>query len=187
MKIKKNILLRFLLGFFLVSLGIVIGIAIRHYHNIPIAETINIIDVATLVTTIFLAVYIPEVLDRRLQVKRDKKELIEEHIDEVQALYRKVNLLVQQEDISEKDRRSIKNTLDICQHKFETIVTLLAASGMKTSFNSDVKKISKIIREHKDLLWHENEYTIDIKEKEESLYNLIDKETSLLIFKISDA
>lgn len=185
---KQITILKFLFGLFLMGLGVVIGIAIRHYHNVPLAETINIIDVATLVTTIFLAVYIPEVLDRRLQVKRDKKELIEERVEELQALYRKINMLVQQESASDKDKASIKNTLDVCQHKLETIVTLLSASGMKASFSKEIRKIERIGKEHKELLWNNKEaYTTEVKEKEETLYNAFDKETCLLVFKISDA
>lgn len=185
---RQTVFLRFLFGIFVFALGIVAGMAIRHYYNIPLAETINIIDVATLVFTIFLAVYIPEVLDRRLQVKRDKKELIEDRIEEVQALYRKMNLLVQQEEASEKDEATIRNTLDVSQHKLGTIVTLLSASGMRTSFNKDIRRIVKISQEHKDLLWDvEVPYSAEIKEKESALYNAFDKETSLLVFKISDA
>lgn len=188
MKVKQVLILRFLFGLFLLGLGIIIGIAIRHYHDIPLAETINIIDVATLVTTIFLAVYIPEVLDRRLQVKRDKKELIEERVEELQAFYRKINLLVQQDSISAKDKISIRNTLDINQHKLETIITLLTVSEMKISFDKEINKIRKISQEHKELLWNiDTEYTVEIKEKEEMLYNQMDKETCLLVFKISDA
>lgn len=184
---KKIIFVRFLFGFFLIALGVVIGIAIRHYYDIPLAETINIIDVATLVVTIFLAVYIPEVLDRRLQVKRDKKDLIENRIEELQALYRKIDILVQQETISDKDEITIQNTVDICYHKFETIVTLLTKSGMNTSFTKEIKKIKKIIEEHKNLLETDtSRYSVQLKEKEEALYNQIDKETSLLLFKISD-
>ncbi|MCC8154530.1 MAG: hypothetical protein LIP01_10130 [Tannerellaceae bacterium] len=76
MKDPKRFLKYFLYAS-LVLIGVVIGIAIRHYYHMPIEETINIVDLATLVTTIFLAVYIPEVLDQRSEVKKDKKELME--------------------------------------------------------------------------------------------------------------
>lgn len=180
--------LKILLGLFLVTLGIVIGITIRHYYKIPLAQTINIIDVATLVTTIFLAVYIPEVLDRQLQVKRDKKELITQRIEELQALYRKINLLVQQGDMREEKRLVINNTLDLCSHRFETIITLLGALKAKTSFDKEIRQIKKICGEHRSLL-SDNLIgnTEGLRQKEESLYNLIDKETCLLVFNISDA
>ncbi len=65
--------LRYIIYTAFLCLGIIIGIAVNHYYQLPLAEAINIVDLATLVTTIFLAVYIPEVLDRKLEIQRDKK------------------------------------------------------------------------------------------------------------------
>lgn len=178
----------------LITIGIIIGIAIRHYYNIPIAETINMVDVGTLVVTIFLAVYIPEVLDRKLQIKRDKKDLIEKRIEELQVLYRRINLVVQSEEVLKaKDFLVIKNLSDISQHKLETIITLLNYSNMHTSFTKDIQKIKKLCKEHQVLLLSDNmeeegfTYPDDISVKEELLYNKIDEITCLLIFKISEA
>ena len=186
--------LKYFLYISLITIGFIIGIAFRHFYNIPIAETINVVDVGTLVVTIFLAVYIPEVLDRKLQIKRDKKDLIEKRIEELQALYRRINLVVQSEQVLRpKDFLVIKNILDICHHKLETIITLLTYSNMHTSFNQDIKDVTKICKEHHNLLWSENmedegfTYSEETPEKEELLYNEIDKKTCLLIFKISEA
>lgn len=186
--------LKYFLYISLIIIGLIVGIAIRHYYNIPIAETINMVDLGTLVVTIFLAVYIPEVLDRKLEIKRDKKDLIEKRIEELQALYRRVNLVVQGEQILRpKDFRVIRNTLDITQHKLETIITLLTYSNMHTSFTQDIKNIRKLCMEHQQLLWSEDmedegfAYTDGIQEREELLYNKIDETTCLLIFKISEA
>ncbi|MCD7930546.1 MAG: hypothetical protein LUH15_03850 [Tannerellaceae bacterium] len=66
-------LYRYFLYASLVLIGIVIGVAVRHYYHMPIEETINIVDLATLVVTVFLAVYIPEVLNRKSEVQKDKK------------------------------------------------------------------------------------------------------------------
>ncbi len=190
----SNQFLKYFLYFSLVAIGLIVGIAIRHYYNLSVADTINIVDVGTLVVTIFLAVYIPEVLDRKLQIKRDKKELIEKRIEELQALYRRMNLVVQGEQILKpKDFRVIKNISDISQHKLETIITLLTYSGMHTSFTEDIKSVRKLCQEHKDLVWSEDmeeegfTYSEDIQDKEELLYNKIDETTCLLIFKISEA
>ncbi len=186
--------LKYFLYISLITIGIIIGIAIRHYYNIPIAETINEVDVGTLVVTIFLAVYIPEVLDRKLQIKRDKKDLIEKRIEELQALYRRINLVVQSEQVLRaKDFLVIKNILDISHHKLETIIALLTYSNMHTSFTHDIKNLRKLCKEHQSLLLSENmedegfTYADDIPEKEELLYNKIDETTCLLIFKISEA
>lgn len=106
-------------------------------------------DEGTLVVTIFLAVYIPEVLDQKLQIKRDKKDLIEKRIEELQALYRRINLIVQNEQVlHEKDFLVIKNILDLCHHKLETIITLLTYSNMSTSFNQDIKNLRKLSKSH---------------------------------------
>ncbi|MBF0575134.1 hypothetical protein [Dysgonomonas sp. GY617] len=190
----SNRFLKYFLYISLIIIGLIVGVAVRHYYNIPIAETINMVDLGTLVVTIFLAVYIPEVLDRKLQIKRDKKDLIEKRIEELQALYRRMNLVVQSEQILKpKDFRVIKNTSDITQHKLETIITLLTYSNMHTSFTEDIKNIRKLCKEHQDLLWSEDMedegfcYAEDIQEKEELLYNKIDETTCLLIFKISEA
>ena len=186
-------IVKYLLSFFLVCIGIIIGIAIHHYHNMPLIETINIVDVATLITTIFLAVYIPEVLDRKMQTKHEKKELIDKRLDELQSLYRDLNMIVQQDSISRKDYLTIKNTLDICKHRLDTVTTLLEFANMKTSFTEDIKCLKRLCNEHEKLLRYEEmgnegfEYPDNIRAKEESIYNKIYKEICLLVFKISEA
>lgn len=187
-------LLKYFLYISLIIIGAIIGIAFRHYYNIPLAETINLVDVGALVVTVFLAVYIPEVLDRKLQIKRDKKELIEKRIEELQALYRRMNLIVQSEQVLRpKDFLIIKNVSDICHNKLETIITLLNNSNMNVSFTKDIDKIRKLCREHESLLLSDKmedegfTYSEDVPEKQELLYNEIDKVTCLLIFKISEA
>lgn len=185
---KRERLVKFLLALLLLCLGVVIGVVFRHVYDMPLLETLNLVDMATLVTTIFLAVYIPEVLDRKLQVKRDKKEHIQKRIDELQAFYRRINILVQQETVSAKDRLIITNTLDICKHRLETVITLLYVSKLNTDFfAADLKRIRELCREYAELLLNAEEFTHEVKHREEHQYNQIDKETSLLIFKIEDA
>lgn len=188
--------LKYFLYISLVAIGIIAGVAIRHYNHISIADTINIVDVGTLVVTIFLAVYIPEVLDRKLQITRDKKDLIEKRIEELQALYRRMNLAVQaqgEQVLKPRDFRVIKNISDITQHKLETIVTLLTYADIHTSFTEDIKNIRQLCKEHQELVWFEDmedegfSYSEDVQEREELLYNKIDETTCLLIFKISEA
>jgi len=191
---KNNGFLRILLYTGLILIGVVLGITIRHYYSLPIAETLNIVDLATLVTTIFLAVYIPEVLDRKLQIKRDKKDLIEQRITELQALFRKINLLVQsEEELKHKDYLVIKNTLDLIGYKFDTIATLLDFANMDLPFNKEVRAIKTLCNEHRELLYAPQEkdglfyYPDEVQKKEELLYSKIDKASCLLIFKVSEA
>lgn len=191
---KTAKILNYFLYISLIGIGLIIGIAIRHYYSLPLSETFNIIDLATLVTTVFLAIYIPQVLDKRLQITRDKKELIEKRIVELQALYRKINLITQEDNnITQKDYLAINNTLDITQHKLETIATLLNYSKLDIPFSNDIEKIKALNISHKEVFQslkkQNGEYieTSDIQANEEILYNQIDQATSLLLFKISDA
>ena len=191
---KKNRLMKYALYCFLVCIGILIGIIIRHYTNIPLAETIDIIDVAALLITVFLAIYIPEVLDHKLQIQRDKKALIENRITEFQALQRRINLLVQEDNaMSEKNYRTLKNVLDVSGNKIETIFTLIRYASFGTLFEKEMAGIRALCKEHRELLFinHETEdgcfYSDEIQQKEEELFNEIDKASSLLLFKISDA
>ncbi|MCC8154531.1 MAG: hypothetical protein LIP01_10135 [Tannerellaceae bacterium] len=83
--------------------------------------------------------------------------------------------------------------LDVTEHKLETIITLLTYSGMHTSFADEINTLRSLSKQHKNLLWTAKTpeqgftYPDDIQAKEEKLYNKIDKETCLLIFKISEA
>ena len=184
--------MRYLIGVALVALGVVIGIAIRHYYNIPLAETINIVDMATLATTIFLALYIPTVLDRQLQIKQDKKHVLIDRLEEIQGIYRRINLFVQQGPVSGRDYMAVINDVDIVIHRFDTITTLLQYFDQKVSFDADITQIRSLEKQYRELLLSfkpedkASPYPDAIKKQEEPLYNEIDKATSLLVFKISD-
>ena len=187
-------LLRYFFYLTLLVIGGLAGFALRHYQNIPVSETINLVDVAALIVTIFLAVYIPEVLDRKLQTLRDKKELIEDRIEEYQVLMRRINLLIQNNrKLSGNELLQVRNLLDVSGHKLDTIVSLLNYSKITGSFEYDIRKIKQLNKEHRDLLWTDQsdivdfQYPVEIQAKEEELYNQLDRITSLLIFKLSEA
>jgi hypothetical protein len=197
---KKNIIMKHeklfkvFLYISLLILGAVAGIALGHYRDIPLAEEINLIDLATLVATVFLAVYVPAVLDRRLQTLRDRKDILEDRISDYQALLRRINMLVQSSSVVSVDTYlTIKNLMDISESKLNTLVSLIKNSGLKTSLNQDIAKIKKMNNEHNALLWIEadkvtnQQYSDQIREQEENLYNKLDEATSLLIFKISSS
>lgn len=190
---KKFDLLTYIKAFALVAVGVVIGIGARHYYHIPLADTVNIVDFAALITSIFLALFIPEVLDRRLQIRKDKKELIMEHIDVLQGLYRNVNLTIQREEtLKQREYIAVRNTLDMAEHKLDTIRTLIKFSNIKISLEEDLRTITELCKEHKDLLWYDNmiddgfSYPEGTKDKEESLYEKIDEATSILKLKLSE-
>lgn len=190
MKVER--LIRYGLYLFLIGIGTIIGIGIRHYYNIPIAETINIIDVAALVTTIFFAVYIPEVLDRKLKIHRDKKRLIDNRIDELQYLHRKINRLVQEGSSQGGQSREVRNMIDICKNRLTTIIMLIEHAEMKVSLEKEIREVKRLSEEHGKLFV--NNVARDGKaedspvflQDEERLYNEIDRAISLIILKLSD-
>lgn len=189
---KKDKLLRNVLVGTIFLLGIAIGMAIRHYYYIPLDDAINIIDVATLIVTIFLAVYIPGVFDRHMQVKQDKKELIEHRLEDFQEFYHRINQLVHHGTESSKDISIIENTLDVASNRFAIIITLMNYLSLTESFEEEIKEIKGLLAQHRDLLLNMDVasknfiYPEDIRDEEEKLYNKIDKATSILIFKIND-
>lgn len=191
---KHEKLFRIFLYISLLLLGAVVGIALSHYRDIPLAEEINLIDLATLVATVFLAVYVPAVLDRRLQTLRDRKDILEDKISDYQALLRRINMLIQSSSVISVDTYlTIKNLMDISGNKLDTLVSLIKNSRLDNSLNQDIAKIKKMNNEHNKLLFIESEnitnkqYPNQVREQEENLYNKLDEATSLLIFKISSS
>lgn len=189
MKVEK--LLQYGLYLFLIAIGTIIGIAIRQYHDIPMSETINIIDVAALITTIFLAVYIPEVLDRKLKVLRDKKRLIDSRIEELQYFYRKINRIVQEGKSQGRTSQEVQNMVDICKSRLSTIILLLEQAEMREALEKEIQNIVMLSEAHRRLFLDEQEKDGEkavslFMQNEERLYNEIDRATSLIILKLSD-
>ncbi|MCD7971871.1 MAG: hypothetical protein LUG18_04275 [Candidatus Azobacteroides sp.] len=170
-------LLNYLLRFILFSLGVVVGIALRHYYVIPLDETLNIIDVVSVITTILIAVYIPSVLDKNMQVKQEKKDLVNQRIDELQNFYGKINNLVQQDEITAKEKSEIQNTLDIIPYRLDTIITLLNYLGVQSSFEVEIQKLKSLNEKYYRLITDANTqnttpfYSKTTKDEEEELYN----------------
>lgn len=192
MKVSDK-LLRIFVYLSLVVLGIIVGVAVKTYTKLPLAEEVNLVDVATLAVTIFLAVYIPAVLDRKLQVKRDKKELIIDRITDYMSLQRRINSVVQEHTSTPDYRLTINNLLDITRHRLETLGSLLKNAGFEVDFDKDVQKIKQLDDQHRSLLANavretkENlNYSPEIRDDEERLFNGLDEACSMLIFKIDD-
>ena len=189
---KDNRYIKVFINLSLIILGIIVGIAIGRYGKIPFAQEVNLVDVATLMVTVFLAVYVPAVLDRRLQTMRDRKDLLEKRITDYQALLQRINLLVQDDrKLSVDGRLTIYNLLDISGHRLDTLIILINNSNLGIALDSNIEIIKKLDNEHRDLLSDgkkaKEDYSDDIRDREEILYNKLDEMTSLLIFKISEA
>lgn len=191
---KTPLILRILLYAVLLAIGIIVGIAIQHYKNIPLSTEVNLIDLATLVVTVFLAVYIPEVLDQRLQNTQDKKKLIENRIAEYQGILRKINGTVQSDILlDEKTALVVKNNVDILQHKLATAVSLLSYANFKITFEREIDSLKALTDRYAEVIRTgvsapgNFRISSEFQQHEEQLYNRIDQASSILIFHINDA
>lgn len=196
---KKHTLLKIFLYLSLVVLGAIAGMSIGQYNKLSLSEEVNLMNVVTLLITIFLAVYIPAVLDRQLQTRRDRKDILENRITDYQSLLSRINILIQDENSRPFDTQlTVKNLLDITGHRLDTLISLIKNSGINNSLNKDIAEIKKMDNQHKELLkkiFENNSnssetkqlpiYDNAIQKQEEILYNKFDEATSLLVFKIS--
>jgi hypothetical protein len=189
---RSSKILKVFLYLALVVLGLVAGWALSHYHSLPLSQEINLIDLATLVVTIFLAVYVPAVLDRQLQTVQDRKRILEERIVDYQALQRRINMYVQDEEALKTDTYlTIMNLLDVSGHRLETLASLIKNSGLDKSLNNDIADVIQVNEDHKALFSGLDKsagatYPESLRNQEELLYNKLDEATSLMIFKISN-
>ena len=187
---KSKKLLRYFFSFALLLIGIAIGIAIRHYYQLPLADSVNIIDVATLLITVFLAVYVPNILDRHLEIMCDEGDVIEKRVTELQTLLRRINTIVQSGTADYEECLTLNNLLDICDHRLETITTLLSFYDQKKSYKQEVGK-KGFCKTHRNLIFMEEvpqdgrKFAPDERNKEEELYNEIDRWSCLLLFRIN--
>jgi hypothetical protein len=193
LKIKKNKkLLRNFFTFAIFVIGIVVGIAIRHYYKIPLSEEINIVDVAMLITTVFLAVYVPSVLDKRTQVIHDEARVIERRVIEFQGFLRRINVIVQSNVVDYEGCLSINNLLDVCDNRLETIATLLSYFDKDDTLKEDVDNIKEFCKKRRELLFMKQvsqegkTFGQSERKQEEDVYNQIDRASSLLLFKVND-
>jgi hypothetical protein len=183
--------LKILLGFFLFSLGVTIGIAIRHYNDIPVAETFNIVDVATLITTIFIAVYVPSILDKHLQIRQEKKDIINQRIDDLQLLYKEMNKAIQQQSYSSGNIELLTGNLNILSNRMATIVLLIGYLDAKNNFRDEISEMESLSKKYEKLLLNGEKdsngvFLPQVRQQEETLFNNMDRVTSLLLFRLSD-
>lgn len=188
---KREKILRVFLIFSIFLLGIALGIALRHYYNIPLIEAINIVDVATLIVTVFLAVYIPGVFDKHLQEKQGEKEIIEHRLNELQGLYHSVNQQVQYGSESMKDVLKIDNILNLATNRIKVIMTLINYLDKDKALEEELHEIKNLHSRYEKLLMTSLPteknllYPKEIRDVEEVIYNSLDKATSILVFKIN--
>lgn len=187
-------MIRYPLALVLVAVGVAVGIAIRHYHYIPLEDKINIIDLATLLVTIFLAIYIPAFLDKQLQNSRYEKDVIIRKIEALQSSFKEVNKIVnecvQKNAVSQSSCHLIINCFTSISNELESVITLIEFCHSK-KLDTELTELKAFRREYKNLVTGGDfqqrnfKYTALTKKDEEILYNKIDKAICILIFKVN--
>lgn len=79
-------LLRVIICLCLVSLGIVIGKFVNILPHFKVDETVNLVDVLSIIATLFLAWYVSKILDKEQQDSRGEKDLILKRIEDIYQL-----------------------------------------------------------------------------------------------------
>lgn len=185
---------RYLIPLILVAIGVSIGIALRNFNLFKLEEQINIIDLATLLVTIFLAFYIPAFLSKHMENLRFEKEVIIKKIIALQSSFNEVNKLVtecvQKNAVSQSKCHLIINSFTSISNELETVITLINYSHPK-KLKPELTELKTFRREYKNLVTggqfqHQNfKYSALTKKEEEKLFNKIDHSICMLIFKIN--
>ncbi len=176
-------------------LGIVIGVGTQHYYPaFPFEEQIDIVEFATLLVTIFLAVYIPNFLEKSMHNKRSEKNVIIRKIETLQETVTSVNRVVTEcvrKSAVSKDREShLIHLFTTIAHQLDTIITLSEYSH-KNIFQKEFEEIKNFRYQYKNIVtggsFQEKgfKYTILQQKKQEKIYQSFDKSLSLLIFKVN--
>lgn len=187
-------MIRYLIALVLVAVGVAVGIAIRHYHFIPLEDKINIVDLATLLVTIFLAIYIPAFLDKQMQNSRYEKDVIIRKIEALQSSFKEVNKLVtecvQKSAVSQTNCHLIINSFTSISNELESVITLIEHCHAK-KLDTELTELKTFRRDYKNLVTggkfqqRNFKYSALTKKDEEVLYNKIDKAICMLIFKVN--
>jgi hypothetical protein len=188
-------MIRYIIGVILVIVGVVIGMGIHHYYPIfQFEEKIDIVGLATLVVTIFLAVYIPIFLERNMHNKRSEKDVIIRKIEVLQTTIRNVNNTVgecvQKQAVSTANSYHLISLFTSISNELDTIITLSEHCG-KDKFKENFEEIKSCRFQYKNIVTGGDfqkkgfKYTILDKKEEEKIYHKFDKLLCVLIFKVN--
>ncbi len=188
-------MIRYIIGIILVIVGVVIGMGLQHYYPVfEFEDKIDIVGLATLIVTIFLAVYIPIFLERNMHNKRSEKDVIIRKIEALQGTIRNVNHIVgecvQKQTVSSANSYYLISLFTSISNELDTIITLSEHCG-KDKFNKDFEEIKNCRFQYRTMVTGGDfqkkgfKYTILDKKEEEKIYHKFDKALCVLIFKVN--
>jgi hypothetical protein len=187
--------MRYIIGIILVIAGVVIGMGLQHYYPLfSFEDKIDVVGLATLVVTIFLAVYIPIFLERNMHNKRSEKDVIIRKIEALQGTIRSVNHAVaecvQKQTVSSTNTYQLICLFTTISNELDTIITLSEYCG-KNKFKDDFDEIKSCRFQYRKMVTGGNfqkkdfKYTMLDKKEEEKIYHQFDKALCVLIFKVN--
>jgi len=188
-------MIKYIIGTILVILGIVIGMGLHHYYPVfQFEDKLDIVGLATLVVTIFLAVYIPIFLERNMHNKRSEKDVIIRKIEALQGTIRNVNQTVgectQKQTVSTANSYHLVSLFTSISNELDTIITL-SDHCAKNEFKEYFEEIKSCRFQYKNIVTGGSfqnkgfKYTILDKKEEEKIYHRFDKALCVLIFKVN--
>ena len=175
--------------------GAAIGIGINHYYpTFPVEDKINLVDLATLLVTVFLAVYIPIFLEKHMHNKRYEKDVIIRKIEGLQSTIKEVNKTVtecvQKNTVSITNSHTIINHFTTISNELDTLITLIDFC-QKDKFKVEIEKVKSLRHQYRTIVTGGNfqrknfKYPALTKKEEEVTYHKMDKELCMLIFKVN--
>lgn len=187
--------MKFVIGIILVLSGVAIGVGINHYYpTFPIEDKINLVDLTTLLITIFLAIYIPVFFEKHMHNKRYEKDVIIRKIEGLQSTMKDVNKFVtecvQKNAVSAANCHSIINCFTTISNELDTLITLMDHCH-KDKFKDEIVRIKSLRHQYKTTVTGGNfqrknfKYPALTKKEEEVTYHKMDKELCMLIFKVN--
>ncbi len=187
--------MRYIIGGILVIVGVVIGMGLQHYYPLfSFEDKIDIVGLATLVVTIFLAVYVPIFLERNIHNKRSEKDVIIRKIEALQETIKIVNCTVsecvQKQSVSTVNNYKLISLFTTISNELDTIITL-SDYCEKNKFKDDFEEIKSCRFQYRKIVTGGDfqkkgfKYSILDKKEEEKIYHRFDKALCVLIFKLN--
>lgn len=188
-------MMRYIIGSILVVFGVLIGMGLQHYSPLfEFKDKIDVIQLATLVVTILLAIYIPIFLERNMHNKRSEKDVIIRKIEALQSTIRSVNKTVgecvQKQTVSTANSYQLINLFTTISNELDTIITLTEYCGIN-KFKNDFEEIKACRSQYRKMVTGGDfqkkgfKYTILDMKEEDNIYHKFDKALCVLIFKVN--
>lgn len=184
------------LSFILTLIGFALGYGVYHYasYHPKLDSDLNLVDILTLLTTVFIAFYIPTALERSLSNKRFERELLIKKLESIREHFNAIDKIF----YHSYSNNSITPEAEIAlveQFKYISVeLSVLISLANRICNNKTQKKIKNIIilrRSYKSIITGGQfqsigfRYTVTDKIRSEKAIKIIDSELSHLVLDVN--